>query len=82
MAYGEVKRSAQAALDRFRLVTFVLLALLGGAVVLSPLAGEAQAQRNDGNLLAGKRPSDTNLGVRVDALTDGKKGREGDGWKS
>jgi hypothetical protein len=82
MAYGEVKRSARAALDRFRLVTFVLLALLGGAVVLSPLAGEAQAQQNDGNLLAGKRPSDTNLGVRVDALSDGKKGREGDGWKS
>lgn len=82
MAYGEVKDSARAAFDRFRIVALVLLALLGGAAVLWPPSGDARAQGNDGNLLAGKRPSRTNAMVRVGALTDGVKGREGDGWKS
>jgi hypothetical protein len=82
MAYGEAKHSARAAVGRFRIVALVLLALLGGAALLAPLAGEARAQGNVANLLDGKSPSDTNIAVRVGALTDGKKGREGDGWKS
>jgi hypothetical protein len=82
MAYGEVKKSARAALDRFRIMALVLLALLGGAALLWPPESVALAQANNGNLLEGLRPHRTNVGVRIGALTDGKKGREGDGWKS
>jgi hypothetical protein len=77
-----VKETGRPAFDRFRIAALVLMLLLGGAVLLWPPAGEARAQASTGNLLEGKSPYRTNVRVRVDALTDGKKGREGDGWKS
>ncbi len=56
-----------------------LLALLALVVVVL-FPGRARAE-SEGNLLAGKLPVRTNLHVRVAALTDGQKAREGDGWK-
>jgi hypothetical protein len=82
MAYGEVKESARAAFDRFRIATLVLMVLLGSTALLWPPSGEARAQAKSGNLLEGKTPYRTNGVVRSGVLTDGKKGREGDGWKS
>lgn len=82
MAYGEVKESALVAFGRFRVAALALMALLGVAALVWPLAPEAKAEPSNGNLLEGKSPSRTNVRVRVGVLTDGKKGREGDGWKS
>jgi hypothetical protein len=82
MAYGEVKESARTAFDRFKVAALVLMALLGGTALVWPPDGVARAEAKSGNLLEGKTPFRTNVGVRVAALTDGKKGREGDGWKS
>jgi hypothetical protein len=82
MAYGEEKESVLAALGRFRIVALVLTVLLGVAAMVVPPASEAKAQAANGNLLHDKAPYRTNMGVRVGVLTDGKKGREGDAWKS
>ena len=45
-------------------------------------ADEPAASGSAQNLLAGKKPIRANVHRRLDALTDGRRGREGDPWKS
>jgi hypothetical protein len=65
----------------------VLIALFSGCLLfvsVRALAGDdaADPPPNRGNLLLGKKPHSSDARRRVGALTDGRKGREGDTWKS
>jgi hypothetical protein len=65
----------------------VLFALLAGCLLfvsVRALAGDDDAAppSDRGNLLLGKRPHQSDARRRVGALTDGRRGREGDTWKS
>jgi len=72
-------RDRQKSRNPWQLLLVALLVLL---TLAWPSGDPLRAADGAENLLAGKRPSSTNQYVRVGALTDGKKGREGDGWKS
>ncbi|HTQ02871.1 MAG TPA: discoidin domain-containing protein [Polyangiaceae bacterium] len=65
----------------------VVFALLGVCLCLTSfraLAGDdtARPASADGDLLFGKQPIKSDAHRRVEALTDGRRGREGDSWKS
>jgi len=65
----------------------VLIALIGGCLLLVGLRAWAGTASNlepvaNGNLLFQKSPVHTDAHRRVAALTDGRRGREGDHWKS
>lgn len=65
-------------------VLFALLAACLLLVSVSALAGDEPeaAPSASGNVLFGRKPSHSDARRRVAALTDGKRGREGDSWKS
>jgi hypothetical protein len=65
-----------------RVVRLLVVFILALVALFLPSREPLAAGDTSGNLLAGKRPYRTNESVRIGALTDGKKGREGDGWKS
>ena len=65
----------------------VLLALLGVCLVTVSFRALADGESGpaptaNGNLLFQKQPSRSDAHRRVKALTDGRRGREGDSWKS
>jgi len=63
----------------------VLVALLGACLLLVGWRASADNEREpaaNGNLLFGKSPIHSDAHRRVAALTDGRRGREGDSWKS
>jgi len=82
MSLGDGPRSGQERRDTRTWWRPLLVALLALLALAWPSGEPLRAADGAQNLLAGKRPSSTNQYVRTSALTDGKKGREGDGWKS
>jgi hypothetical protein len=82
MAKGDVSGRSKPPRKGVRIALALLLFGLGLFLFAWPSARLAHASDDGGNLLAGKRPWSTNEHVRIAVLTDGEKGREGDGWKS
>jgi hypothetical protein len=69
-----------------RKVSRVIFALVAVCLCLTSLWAfaddAARPASATGDLLFGKRPLKTDAHRRVEALTDGRRGREGDSWKS
>jgi hypothetical protein len=77
------RRDAASPRGWFRRALLALIALSFLLVGIWPALAQQPAPTSEPrNLLAGKQPMSSSVHRRLDALTDGRRGREGDPWKS